>query len=147
MSKYDIGKTEQYWKERGIRLDWRGHEKVHIHKDSKFGYSVVMMTGTHDPHPVRFHGSGGNTRPLIIEKDAWIASYARLFNCHIGEGAVVAYGAVVRSRMVPPWTMVEGNPAQIIARFDHDLDKWIYLDEPEPLMRLFIKEERESLEA
>jgi acetyltransferase-like isoleucine patch superfamily enzyme len=70
-------------------------------------------------------------RPVIIDDYAWIASDVVLYNCHIGEGAVVSVGSVVRSRDVPPWTMVEGNPARIIARYEGG--EWIYLDEPEPL--------------
>jgi len=54
-----------------------------------------------------------------------------LYNCHVGEGAVVSVGSVVRSRDVPPWTMVEGNPARIIARYEEG--EWIYLQESEPL--------------
>jgi acetyltransferase-like isoleucine patch superfamily enzyme len=68
---------------------------------------------------------------VIVEAGAWICSYAILYNCHIGENAIVAIGAVVRSRNVPDGTMVEGNPARVIARLVND--KWEYIDYPIPL--------------
>ena len=83
-------------------------------------------------HPGKYD-QGVVLRPVIIDDYAWIASDTVLYNCHIGEGAVVSVGSVVRSRDVPPWTMVEGNPAQVIARYDHAQGQWIYLDKPEPL--------------
>jgi acetyltransferase-like isoleucine patch superfamily enzyme len=52
--------------------------------------------------------------PIIIQNKAWIG-----FNCiilkgvTIGEGAVVAAGSVV-TKDVPPYTVVAGNPAQIV---------------------------------
>jgi acetyltransferase-like isoleucine patch superfamily enzyme len=56
-------------------------------------------------------------RPVIVEKDAWICSNSVLYNCRIGEGAIVSVGTVVRSQTVAPYVMVAGNPARVIARF------------------------------
>jgi len=52
-----------------------------------------------------------------IEKGAWVGSFAILYNCTISEGCVVSVGSVVANQCLEPWTMVEGNPARVIARF------------------------------
>jgi putative sugar O-methyltransferase len=131
--EFDEEKTtfgEDYYRLRGIWLDCRGTLKIHKTASLEWGIRIVTLS-----HPVEFQGHGGpNTdRPVIIDEDAWICSFATLFNCHIGEGAIVALGSVVRSQDVPPWTMVAGNPVKIIARFDHNIKRWIYLDEPEEI--------------
>lgn len=55
----------------------------------------------------------------IIENDAWIGTGALILSgVRIGDGAVVAAGAVV-TKNVPPYAIVGGNPAKIIRyRFD-----------------------------
>lgn len=50
-----------------------------------------------------------------IDEDCWIGTGAIILsNCHIGRGAVVAAGAVV-TKDVPPYAVVAGVPARIIA--------------------------------
>ena len=58
---------------------------------------------------------------IVIGGDAWVgAGTILLSHCSIGRGAVVAAGAVV-SKPVPPYAVVAGVPAKIIAtRFTID---------------------------
>ena len=58
---------------------------------------------------------------IVIGEDAWVgAGTILLSDCSIGRGAVVAAGAVV-SKPVPPYAVVAGVPAKIIAsRFTID---------------------------
>lgn len=133
--KFDQRKTcydESYYRLRGIWLDCRG--TLRVKRGARLEWGVRIMTLS---HPVEFHGKGGPNvdRPVIIEGGAWICSFATLFNCHIGKGSIVALGSVVRSQNVPSLTMVAGNPAQIIARYDRKRKKWMYLNEPERLPR------------
>jgi acetyltransferase-like isoleucine patch superfamily enzyme len=65
--------------------------------------------------------------PVIVDKGAWIGSNSVLYNCHIGEGAIVAIGTVVRSQEVKPWVMVAGNPARVMARYVDE--HWQYLNQ------------------
>lgn len=53
-------------------------------------------------------------KPIVIGENAWIAGWSIILpGVTIGEGAVVAAGAVV-SKDVAPWTVVGGNPANYI---------------------------------
>jgi acetyltransferase-like isoleucine patch superfamily enzyme len=52
--------------------------------------------------------------PVFIHDDAWVGAMSILLKgITIGEGAIVGAGSVV-TKDVPPWTIVAGNPAQII---------------------------------
>lgn len=119
----DIGHPPEYFLDRDCQIDGRG--EIHISPLSHWGVGVVVITASHDPNEF------GRIvcRMVTVEDYAWIASGVLLFNCHIGEGAIVAAGTVVRSRDVPAYTMVEGNPARIIATREHG-NKWQYYEEP-----------------
>jgi acetyltransferase-like isoleucine patch superfamily enzyme len=57
---------------------------------------------------------GGRVSPVVIGDDVWIAYGARVEpGVTIGEGSVVAAGAVVHSD-VPPFSLASGNPAVCI---------------------------------
>lgn len=124
-----IGHSRQHFIDRGILLDCRG--TVEISATSMWGYCVTVLTGSHDP--VKW----GKVvyKSVVVEDGTWICSNVLLFNCRVGEGSLVASGAVVRSRDVPPWTMVEGNPAKIVARYDRAGRRWDYFEEPQDLER------------
>lgn len=52
--------------------------------------------------------------PIVVEANAWVAGWSIVMpGVKIGEGAVVAAGAVV-AKDVEPWTVVGGNPAKVI---------------------------------
>lgn len=52
---------------------------------------------------------------IVIEEDCWIGTGCILLpKCHIGRGAVVGAGSVV-TKDVPPYAIVAGAPAKIIA--------------------------------
>lgn len=70
-----------------------------------------------------------------IGNDVWIGSHAKILNgVTIGDGAVVAMGAVV-TKDVPPYTIVGGVPAKPIRkRFEEDdirfLERFRWYDKP-----------------
>jgi acetyltransferase-like isoleucine patch superfamily enzyme len=115
----------QYFASRSIRLDTRG--PLTISKDSHWGFFITVITQSHSLAGQGV-GSGGwfpvINRPVIVERNAWICSGAWLYNCKIGEGAVVSIGTVVRSQEVKPYVMVAGNPARVMARFVDGV--WVY---------------------
>jgi acetyltransferase-like isoleucine patch superfamily enzyme len=120
-----LGHPADYYTDRDIEIDCRG--PLDISPESDWGIGVKVITASHMP---------GNMSivkyfSVTVLAGAWICSFAILYNCRIGENAVVALGSVVRSRDVPAGTMVEGNPARVIARLVNG--KWEYLDYPIPL--------------
>lgn len=55
-----------------------------------------------------------NTKPIKICSNAWIGMNSIILKgVTIGEGAIVGAGSVV-TKDVPAWTVVAGNPAQVI---------------------------------
>jgi acetyltransferase-like isoleucine patch superfamily enzyme/acyl carrier protein len=57
-----------------------------------------------------------DVRPICIQDNVWIGTNAVIFpGVTVGEGSVVAIGAVVVND-VPPYTLVGGNPARMIQR-------------------------------
>ena len=123
-----IEHTRSYFEIRDISIDCRGGPVV-ISSASRWGLRIRTYTQGHDAVkrvPIV-------NRPLVVHANSWICSDVVLYNCIIGIGSIVAAGSVVSGRDVPEYTMVEGNPARIIARFNGT--KWIYLRESEPLPR------------
>ena len=75
-------------------------------------YDAVVWTQSHDYNSPDFCGKGA---PVKIGPRAWICSRAIILpGVSVGEGAVVASGAVV-THDVPPYTVVGGVPACQIA--------------------------------
>ena len=77
----------------------------------------------------RFHQMKNGEKPTVEHKelcdignDVWIAAGAQvLHKVKIGDGAIIAGGAVV-TKDVPPYSIVAGVPGKIIKyRFDYDL--------------------------
>jgi serine acetyltransferase len=107
-----------------VRLNrWRG---VKIGKDVWIGYDSIIETGC--PHLVTIGDRvrlgirttitavNREQRGVTIEDNVAIGACSVLLpNVTIGRGAVVAAGSVV-TKSVPAMTMVQGNPAQPIAR-------------------------------
>jgi acetyltransferase-like isoleucine patch superfamily enzyme len=87
---------------------------ITIESRVNFGHQVKILTGSHDVKKFWKEREKSLSRPVIIRTGAWIASFAIILpGTEIGEHSVVAAGSVVRGK-VPPYTLVAGNPAQIV---------------------------------
>lgn len=126
------------------------------------GHKVTVLTGTHpshrfvSTHPTFFslglqngttyvstqkfkekiYADENNKYGCIIGNDVWIGYNATIMGgCTIGDGAIVAAGALVKEN-VEPYTIVAGQPAKVIGkRFEDEkiafLMKIKWWDKPE----------------
>lgn len=80
------------------------------------GYGASILSRNHRIPAGRgkIFGAGHDVGPVSIESDAWIGTGAIILpSVSIGEGAIIAAGAVV-TKTVPPFSIVAGVPARIV---------------------------------
>ncbi len=99
-------------------------EKISIGNDVQIGMRVQLITSNYDPY---FDPKKGKRRryfePITIKDQVWIGSGAIILpGVTIGEGSVVAAGAVV-TKDVPPQTIVGGVPAKEIKKITKPMKK------------------------
>lgn len=93
----------------GCLIDYRGG--VEIGSYVSISHRVMLITGGHDVQSKEF---GEIRKPIKICDYVWIGAGATVLQgVEVGEGAVVAAGAVVVDD-VPPFTIVGGVPAKKI---------------------------------
>lgn len=91
---------------------------ISIGNDVSIGPEAAILTLQHDPQSPDFSDAGG---AVTIGDHVWIAYRAVILpGVTIGEGAVVAAGAVV-TRDVEPYTIVGGVPAKPIGTRNREL--------------------------
>lgn len=114
----EIGKN--VWISPGCTFGATGSLK--IGNNVVIGPEVFIWTDNHDfqkPERLPFN-KAVIKKPVIIEDNVWLGGRCCIApGVRIGEGAVVAMGAVV-SKDVPPCAVVGGNPAKIIKYRDID---------------------------
>jgi len=72
-----------------------------------------------DFHDIQEHSMEGRSEPIVIGDNTWIASRAIILKgVTIGEGCVIAAGAVV-TKNVPPYSMVAGVPAVVVREINN----------------------------
>lgn len=97
----------------GVLLD--GRKGITIGKNTVIAYEAIIWSLNHDYNDVNFKAKGA---PVNIGSYCWICSRSIILpGVKIGDGAVVASGAVV-TKDVPPYTVVGGVPAKIIGKRD-----------------------------
>lgn len=101
----------------GIGINASIGEQTHIGSDVMMGPDCVIYTRNHRfdrlDIPMREQGYGP-VEPVEIGDDCWIGGRVTILpGVHVGNGAVIAAGAVV-TKDVPPYAVVGGVPARII---------------------------------
>lgn len=82
-------------------------------------YRANLVMGSHDVFARDFAGITG---PIVIEDYVFVGTGATiLLGVTLGEGTVVTAGSVV-TKSTPPYSIVRGNPAQVVGRRPRDLD-------------------------
>ena len=98
----------------------------HVSTDIHFGNYVLCAAHVsfigknehsyHIPGKTIWNAPRGHDEPTIVGNDVWIGFGAVILGgVKIGDGAVIAAGAVV-TKDVPPMSIVGGNPARVIKR-------------------------------
>lgn len=102
---------------RGVQLDFTGGLNVGRRVLISEDVSIYTHTHGHDPR------SQAQKTPLVIEKDVWIGARSQIMHGvgRIGEGAIIAAGAVV-THEVPAFAIVGGVPATVIAYRDENVE-------------------------
>ena len=94
-------------------VDCYAVDAITIGDQTTVSQGVMLCTASHD---IGSKIMELVTRPITIGANAWVAAHAMILpGVAIGEGAVVAAGAVV-TKDVEPWTVVGGNPAKFIKK-------------------------------
>lgn len=98
------------------------NEKVIIKKYTAVGPNCTIIPNNHQstvgvPHfLLGVAHINDKSKDIIIEEDVWVgANVTMVAGAHLGRGCIVAAGAVV-SRSVPPYSVVAGIPAKVIAK-------------------------------
>ena len=105
----------------GDRAVLDGRNGIVIGENVVLASEVRIWTEQHDHRDPYFRCDTQQHGPVIIGDRAWIGSHTVILNSvQIGEGAVVASGAVV-THSVPPFAIVAGVPAKAIGERNHDL--------------------------
>jgi maltose O-acetyltransferase len=91
---------------------------VRIGDRVQLGHDVALLTISHEIGPSEDRCGSRVAAPITISDGAWIASRVTILpGVSIGQGAVVAAGAVV-NRDVAPNTLVAGVPAKLVRHLE-----------------------------
>ena len=93
-------------------------ENITIGDDVRIAAGAIIMTHIKAPHFLRESGLVPSVlKAVILEDHCFIGVNAVVMpGVRVGTAAVVVSGAVVLAD-VPPYSMVAGNPAQVVKRF------------------------------
>jgi acetyltransferase-like isoleucine patch superfamily enzyme len=99
-----------------------------------FGNNCSFVSSDHvfDTPLVPYALSGNSTQKGIkVGANCWIGINVPVVgDVEIGHGSIIGANALI-VRDVPPFSIVVGNPARIIKRYDFRLEKWIVSDKVE----------------
>lgn len=84
--------------------------------------------GYEDPATPIIRQPMAHPEPVVIEDGAFLGiGCCVLLGVTVGAGAYVGAGAVVTTD-VPPRTLVVGNPARVVKRYDEETSRWVSVD-------------------
>jgi carbonic anhydrase/acetyltransferase-like protein (isoleucine patch superfamily) len=102
----------------GLWATLDGRLGIEIGQHVNLSSEVAIWTQQHDPHSPTFDAVGG---PVVVHDRAWLSFRCTVLpGVTIGEGAVVAAGALV-TKDVEPYAIVGGVPARKIGERPRDL--------------------------
>jgi len=111
----------------GIRNSFACIDKIEIGKNVLFAGYVHVTDHSHGYEKIDEPIMGQSLiskGPVVIEDDSWLGFGCEILSgVHIGRHAIVAARAVV-THDVPPYSIVAGNPAQIVKQYNFDTKQW-----------------------
>jgi acetyltransferase-like isoleucine patch superfamily enzyme len=99
---------------------------VQIGNDVIIAQNVVMSGLNHSYTDIHMPiaDQAVSTAPIVIEDACWIGANSVITSgVTIGKHSVVAGGSVV-TKNVPPYTVVGGNPAKVLKRYNFETSIW-----------------------
>lgn len=97
----------------GGQVNLSGHDQIFIGDDCLFGFSVLVVTGGHDPDALIMNATY-NSAPVNIGNNVWLGARCTVLpGITIGDGAIIGAGSIVTKDVLPN-TIVAGNPARFI---------------------------------
>jgi len=99
--------------------------QVTIEKDVFAGHDIMILTGGHDYNKFGMDRRlDGIVKDTTIQEGAWLGTRCIILpGVTVGRHSVVGAGAVV-TKDVEQYTIVAGNPARVIKRYNHKLLQW-----------------------
>lgn len=107
---------------------------ISLGADVLLGPNVLIMDHNHefsDPlAPIHAQGVTEGGR-ITIEENCWLGYGAAIVCGHseliLGRNSIVGANSVV-TRSVPPFSIVAGNPARVVKRFDQPTGEWVKMN-------------------
>lgn len=109
---------------RNVNIDWNNvlyatKGRFVMGDDSGAAGGLTVVTDNHVVEIGREIHEQGNDNlqagEVIVEESVWLAANVTLLSgTHIGRGAIIGAGTVLRSCKVPPYAIVVGNPGKVI---------------------------------
>ena len=97
-------------------------EKITIGNEVLFGPYCVVVSSNHRRTNRSFRYGEPNQKPIVVEDGVWVGTHVSLLaGCLIGQGSLVAAGAVV-SGVFDADNLIGGVPAKIIKKIEDDAD-------------------------
>jgi acetyltransferase-like isoleucine patch superfamily enzyme len=99
---------------------------VTIGNDVRIAQNVTVSGLNHNYTDLNLpiHAQGVSTAEIVIEDETWIgANVVVVAGVTIGKHSIVAAGSVV-TKSVPPYSVVVGNPAKILKKYNQTTQEW-----------------------